>query len=196
MIPARSDDVTPSTCFWTALRGHGTVFTHWHCQVELIGVLAAGLRGRAPWIRVQPAAGQGMCRVGSWLQDLPSPAGLARPWLVDTGPDSRSGPPGTYLESIGHWAVIDEGLETRGAFRPQPGSLWAQLARDRLAPLPGLLSPLVKEGQAGDRVHSDLGHIGHGLWRPPLPDAASVRQQRFSRKKKNMLWSKKVDVPE
>lgn len=158
-------------------------------------MLAAELWGRAPRIRVQPAAGQGVCQAGSWLQDLPSPAGPARPWLVDTGPDSRSGPPGTYLESIGHWAVIDEGPETRRAFRPQPGSLWAQLARDRLAPLPGLLSPLVKEGQAGDRVHSDLGHVGRGLWRPPLLDTASVGQQRVSRKK---TWDgpRSVDVPE
>lgn len=53
-------------------------------------------------------------------------------------------------------------------------------ARDRLAPLPGLLSPLAEEGQAGDRVQSDLGHVP---WRTWFMVSAPRRTAKVSRKK-------------
>lgn len=72
--------------------------------------------------------------------------------------------------------AIDEGPETREhsghSLVPSELSCSTAGARDRLAPLPGLLSPLVKEGQAGDRAQRwprtcsmcDLVYGAHPCW--------------------------------
>lgn len=96
MPSALRRDVTSSTCFWTELRGRGCVRT------STVGRhrCAHGGRGRDedrawPW---------GCVELGPGCRDLPSPAGLSSGHRAKQG---SSGPPGTYLESIGDRVVLE-----------------------------------------------------------------------------------------